>query len=149
MKKKILSINLIMIIIAGLFVLTGCNGLKEKDRRNDFLKNLVDVSYVKVDGHNVNKKLDAKLAEQLNKIDDSAIDSKQFQNNSKGETGEQAYVFKLYSKDDNILYWLQYYSTSDKITIRSCTGTDKNVEFKDYHTIDDENVIKYIRSVVK
>ncbi|MBR2744588.1 MAG: hypothetical protein IKE01_04760 [Clostridia bacterium] len=148
MKKKVLVLEFVVMMIASLCMLTGCSGLKEKDRRNDFLDKLVDVSYVKVDGYNVDKKIDTKLAVLLNKIGSKSIDSKSTESSS-AETGEQAYVFKLYSNDDNILYWLQYYSSNDKMVIYTCTGTDKNVSFKESHTIDDKEVVKYIKSVIK
>lgn len=149
MKRKIINVSLIIVMIIGLILLSGCGGLKESDKRNDFLENMINVSYITVDGYNVDKKLNTKLAELLNKLDSSAIDPEKSSNESKGETGEQAYVFRFYSKDDSLLYWLQYYSSNEEITIRTCSEKDDKVEFLDNHDINDRDVLNYIKSVIK
>lgn len=152
MKRKTIYIVLIVIMVMVIFLLcykgimksSESGELNNNNRRNDFLEGMADVSYVKVDGHNVDKDLNTKLVELLNKIDSSSIDSESYSDESEQATGEEAYVFKFYSKDDNLLYLLQYYSSNDKIIILTYSG--KKVY---YHTINDKDVLEYIKSVIE
>lgn len=148
-KVKILMISAILIVIA--IMLTGCSALREDNRRNDFLENMVDVSYIKLNGPYVEKRLDAKLAELLNQIDNDSIDTETSSAKyeikfNKGETGVQANSFIFYDKNGNKLYNINYYGNDDYIIIYRVNEKSK---IEEPHTIENDDVLKYVKSVIK
>ena len=149
MKRKLIYINLIVMIIVELFLLTGCDSLKKPKNYNDFLENIVDVNYIKISGHNINKQLDTKLAKLIEEAGKNALDIDKKTTKENTETGEQAYVFKLYSKDAKLLYWIQYYLSDNNAKIYSCSGTDQNVVFKESYIIKDNDILQYIKNIIR
>ena len=136
-KSTIIIISISLLAVIGVLSLILLRGNSTNENKKDFLKNMGEIQYIKIQYSGYSKELGNELAQILNDIDESSIDNSSSKLGN-GATGEQAFKFDFYDKNGNQLYGVQFKKSSKSIYIYAVETQNK------LHSIDDSRTLNYI-----